>query len=428
MKYLSPAYSCLLLFFVSWSIPCAAEQQRPSNTHTVQQLAQQAPDQRLHARQMDMSKADMLFSVEAEARLVSAIQRYEKIVQNDGWPLVEAGPPLKLGDTDSRIPAIRTRLIVSGDFVSARDRDSSEFNTRLHDAVVRFQTRHGLPNEGYLGKQTITALNVRADVRLGQLRTNLERNRSLRAVSEEARAVVVNVPGFELYAMNHGRVELASRVVAGRVDRKTPQISAKILGVDILPTWRVPPGIAKRDMMPKLRQDPNYFLRENFSVIRASDNVAIDPLTVDWSSPNAPQVRFEQAPGAKNALGLIRIDMPNTHTVYLHDTPLKKLFDRASRPFSSGCVRVQRISELAHWLAAPQTELDMNRLAGIVQSSKPQSIRLASPVSVHLIYLTAWVGSDGEVNFREDIYKKDGASPRAEMYIEKSVPLQPVAP
>jgi L,D-transpeptidase YcbB len=387
-------------------------------------------EKRRAARQAGEEGADLLFGNRAEKRLEHAVRQYETIVRTGGWQSLQISKPLKRGDVDQRLPAIRERLAMTDDLDQTQPPSAQAdlFDDSLHDAIVRFQTRHGLPNEGYLGRLTIAAMNVRADIRLGQLRTNLARTRRMSGIDTTGRSVVVNIPAYELLAVNGDAIVFTSRVIVGRMDRQTPTISARILGINVLPTWRVPAGITARDMIPKLRTDPDYFIRENVRVLRVSDNQPIGPASPEWLSADRSTVRFEQPPGPANVLGLIRIDMPNNYTVYLHDTPKRKLFSKVARPFSSGCVRTEKIAELALWLASDQSAWNAISLSRTIESGKPKTIKLTAPVPVYFIYLTSWVEPDGDVNFREDIYRKDNASPGAELYQEHVVPKQPPTP
>ena len=387
-----------------------------------------AQRKRLPARQAGEDGGDLFYGERTLSGLAVAIKKYEKIVSGGGWELISSGPPLRYGDEDKRIPAIRKRLMITGDLPADQTARGHEYDTDLHKAVVRFQTRHGLPNSGFFGKQTRAALNVQAKTRLGQLRKNLERVSRLSAIRTTGRAIVVNIPGYELQAVNDNRVVFSSRVVVGRKDRQTPTLSAQIRAVNLMPVWRVPQSIAKRDLIPRLRSDPDYFSRERFRILGAANRDEIAPRAIDWASPDAMNLRFEQAPGPNNALGLIRLDMPNDHAVYLHDTPLKKLFETTARPFSSGCVRVQKIADVTAWLIATEEGWDAAKLANAIRSGRPQTIKLSVPIPVHFIYLTAWVEPDGDINFREDIYKLDGATPAATSYVPRSVPVQPVTP
>jgi L,D-transpeptidase YcbB len=391
--------------------------------------AEQRIEKRRVARQSGEDGGDVLFGTRAEARLSDAIRRYEEIVRKGGWQSVPKGKSLRRGDKDTRVPQIRRHLVLTGDLDQTKQSDAPTIDQYLHDAIVRFQTRHGLPNEGIAGNLTLAAMNVRAEVRLTQLRKNLERTRAMaRLINTTGQNVVVNIPGYELQAVSGDQVKFSSRVIVGRIDRQTPALSVRIEGIDLLPTWRVPPGITRRDMIPKLASDPGYFSREGIQVLSASNGKPVAPGSSEWASGSAETLRFEQAPGASNALGLIRIAMPNKYVVYLHDTPKRELFAKPARPFSSGCVRTDKIAELALWLLTDHATWNANTLARAIKSGKSRSIKLTAPVPVHFVYLTAWVETDGDVNFREDIYRRDNASPGAELYLEHVVPRQPPSP
>ena len=214
----------------------------------------------------------------------------------------------------------------------------------------------------------------------------------------------------------------------GRRDRSTPTLDAEVKAINLLPTWRVPRSITIKDMIPKLLEKPDYFAKENFRIIKVSDGQEISPDAIKWSNFDSQQIRFEQKPGANNALGLIRLDMPNKHIVYLHDSPLKRLYKQSKRSYSSGCVRVERIAELAIWLLNDPRNRGAETLASIIKSGEPSTITLEKPVPVHFVYNTAWAEPDGTVNFREDIYGLDNASKLAEEYEKHQIPLQPLSP
>ncbi len=391
--------------------------------------AEERIDKRRAARKAGEEGGDLLFGTRATARLVHAVRRYEATVRDGGWEDIPRGKVLRRGDRDARIQQIRRRLAITGDLSQRSKSDVSLLGENLHKAIVRFQTRHGLPNEGVLGNLTLAAMNVRAEARLAQLRKNLERTRLLsRFISPTGRNVVVNIPGYELQAIVDDQIAFSSRVIVGRIDRQTPNLSARIEGIDILPTWRVPPGITRRDMVPKLTRDPGYFSREGIRVLDARSRQPVTPGAPEWLSGSAESLRFEQAPGRGNALGLIRIAMPNKYIVYLHDTPKRDLFAKPARPFSSGCVRTEKIAELTLWLLSDQTNWNADTLARAIELGKSRSLRLTAPVPVHFVYLTSWVEPDGDVNFREDIYRQDNASPGAELYQHHVVPRQPPSP
>ena len=196
-------------------------------------------------------------------------------------------------------------------------------------------------------------MNVPAAERVKQLETNLVRVKELMKINQAPRYVLVNVPAFIAQAVEKGDLALNSNVVAGKPARATPEVSAKIVEVNFFPTWTVPEIVAQQDLIPKIRKDPSYFANEHFSVMTDWKAKPLDPATVDWNSPQVVSYRFRQDPGTFNALGVVRINMPNKHSVYMHDTPLKQLFSQSVRAFSSGCVRVERVLDLVAWLLAP---------------------------------------------------------------------------
>jgi murein L,D-transpeptidase YcbB/YkuD len=193
-------------------------------------------------------------------------------------------------------------------------------------------------------------------------------------------------------------------VVVGKPTRATPAVSASIVEVNFYPSWNVPTSIAKADLIPKLQKDPAYFVNEHFSVLAGSGEV--DPHSIDWSRPQAANYRFIQKPGSFNALGIVRINMPNKHTVYMHDTPLKQLFNQSQRAFSSGCVRVERVLDVVAWLLAP-AGWSPGKVQAAADGGRKIDVKLPRPVPVHFVYLTAFVTENGAVQFRPDIYGRD---------------------
>ena len=429
---LKQIYGCLLtIIFLILSLQFASAQNNNDDnfiTDFLNQLLGTNSPSPLQKRIESQPDQSLLIGKDAETRLQYAIKKYETIVKKGGWKEIKLNYPLQLGNKDSKIPKIRERLIASGDLSNKTSIYSEEFNQAVHEALVQFQERHGLRNKGILGKQTIAALNVKAEVRLNQLRDNLARMQQLAQIESKDNAVVVNIPGYELYAYNKGRVEMTSKVIVGRFSRQTPTIEAQIVGVDFLPTWRVPTSIAKRDLIPHIIKDPTYLNKENFKLVRLSDGVELNVQSINWHDLDLKKVQLQQEPGQNNALGLIRINMPNTHIVYLHDTPLKKLFNNTSRGFSSGCIRVQNIKELASWLLSTKSGWDKNRTEATLLQGKPYSKPLEKNIPIYLIYLTSWVAPDGTVNFREDIYKKDNVSIYAQQYMKQKLPIQNFAP
>lgn len=339
------------------------------------------------------------------APLRQAIAMYREIVAWGGWAPIPPGRPLKAGLRDAdRVPLLRTRLIATGDLGSTGG-DAAFFDDRLTRAVQRFQARHGLRQDGVVGRRTLEALNVSAQTRLAGLERNLER---LLKLSDGLghRYVFVNIAGQELEAVRDGRVERRHRVVIGTKERQTPAYESQITFLAFNPYWHVPRTIAEEDILPLARYDPQYLSRLNMRLYRRDGWVEVDPATIDWRTFTPGAYVLRQEPGARNALGTVKIHFPNPHAVYLHDTPSKRLFGNHIRAHSSGCVRVEDAHALTAWLLSAQG-WDRARVDAMVAAGTRKDVRLQEAVPIYLIYLTAWVDAYGVVNFRDDIYDRD---------------------
>jgi murein L,D-transpeptidase YcbB/YkuD len=224
------------------------------------------------------------------------------------------------------------------------------------------------------------------------------------------RYVLVNAAAFQLEAVERHEVALRHRVIVGKPNRQTPTVRATIRALNFFPYWRVPESVATLDLIPRLVKEPGYLQEEGIRVLTGSYNgPEIDPTAIDWRQVDAGKLRFRQDPGARNALGLVRIDMPNEHGVYMHDTPLKTLFKQRSRAFSAGCVRVEDVFTLVEWIAKYETGWDQpGRAQDVIATGQALDLTLMRPVPVHFTYITAWAELDGRIVFRPDIYGRDG--------------------
>lgn len=335
-----------------------------------------------------------------------ALVDYQRIVQNGGWPMVPAVNKLQLGVSHPDVMALRQRLMVSGDLPLDAGM-SQAFDSYVDGAVKRFQARHGLPADGVLGQLSYAAMNVPADVRLGQLETNLVRLQSMAGDLGE-RHVVVNIPAAAIEAVQNGRVVSRHTAVVGKIDRQTPILNSEIHEVILNPTWTAPRSIIEKDIMPLMREDPTYLERNNIRLFDAQGN-EVSPSTINWNAAEAPDLMFRQDPGKINAMASTKINFHNPHAVYMHDTPQQNLFFQEVRFESSGCVRVQNIQELSLWLLQNQPEWTRQRMDQVVASRETTPIPVTNPVPVYFVYITAWSTSDRVVQFRDDIYQRDGA-------------------
>jgi murein L,D-transpeptidase YcbB/YkuD len=343
------------------------------------------------------------------------LQRYREIVGSGGWPRLAQGPILREGDHDPRVAVLRRRLAVEGDLsdVGPAEAPGAEiFDAALSRAVRRFQTRHGLEADGLVGRRTRAALNVAAEARLEQIMINMERWRSM-AWAPRDRFLLVNIAGFSLEVIEGRHVLFDMRVIVGRPTRPTPVFSDIMTYIDFNPTWTVPRRIAERDILPEVRKDIGYLARHNIRVFvgRGGSASEIDPELVDWPGlpPDKLPIVLRQDPGPGNALGRVKFMLPNPYEIYLHDTPQRKLFKRAKRAFSSGCVRLERPLDLAEYLLAGQEGWSRSEIEEVIAQGKTLTVPLARPVPVHITYATAWAADDGRVHFRDDIYRLDTA-------------------
>jgi murein L,D-transpeptidase YcbB/YkuD len=339
-----------------------------------------------------------------------AIARYQAIVTNGGWPAVPPVDRLRLGNRHPGVAALRRRLIVSGD-LDASAGSSDIFDSYVEAAVRRFQARHGLTVDGVLREQTIAALNIPAEVRLTQLNINLVRLRSMGG-NLGPRFVVCNIPAAQIEAIEGGTVVSRHIGVVGKPDRPSPDIQSRIVEVNFNPYWTVPVSIVRKDLIPKMQAEPNYLTANHIRIYDPRGN-ELAPQQINWHSDDAVNFRFKQDPGDFNSLGSIRINFPSQHGVYMHDTPSKSLFGEDFRFHSSGCVRVQNIRELVNWLLGETPGWSRAEIGQMIKSGERKDARLSRPVPLYWVYVTAWATPDGIVQFRDDIYARDGVGSAA---------------
>jgi murein L,D-transpeptidase YcbB/YkuD len=334
------------------------------------------------------------------------LAEYQGIAEAGGWPAVTPGPTLRLGDTDVRVAEIRRRLAVTNDLAPGTPLLSPEFDAAVEAGVSRFQARHRLESDGIAGAQSFEAMNVPVQARIDQIRMSLER---LRWIDQELTNdfVAVNIADFRAFLVRNGEITWFARAQVGKPYRMTPIFRGDISYLEMNPTWTIPPGILRNDVLPRVKQDPNYLIERNISVIDR-DGRKVDPLTVDWSvySKGVPYT-LRQEPGPNTALGRIKFIFPNEHFVFIHDTPSRSLFDRAARAFSSGCIRVDKPLELAEQLLRDPDKWSIEKLQAVLDSRETKRVNLRPKEPVLILYLTASLDLDGSIRFAKDIYSRD---------------------
>jgi murein L,D-transpeptidase YcbB/YkuD len=343
------------------------------------------------------------------ARAAAALRLYSEIEARGGWPSVPKGARLGPGASGAEVALLRERLAVTGD-LDAKLTAGTAYDDAVVAAVKRFQARHGLTETGSVGPLTLEALNVPAGTRVRQLVASLERLAGTSFIFGQ-RYVVVNIAAALVEAVTDGRVERRYVAVVGKPDRPSPTLTTSITAVNLNPTWTVPLSIVKKDIVPKMRTDPSYLTRMRMRLLDGSGN-EVSPAQVDWDSDRAPAFAVRQDAGSWNALGAVRIDMPNPHSVYMHDTNHKSLFNSDYRFQSSGCARVADPRDLAAWLLQDNEGWSRREIDSGIATGKRIDVRLARAVPVAWIYLTGWAGGDGVVHFRKDVYNHDDVPAR----------------
>lgn len=345
----------------------------------------------------------------------AAIKRYGDIAAQGGWQQLP-DQVLSPGASGPAVAILVERLLASADLrETSGPRDYYDFY--VEKAVKRFQASNGLTPTGIVDKRTVAALNVPAAARLRQLRTNLAR------LQEFARAmprkyVVVNIPSAQIEAVENDHVVSRHSGVVGKMDRQTPLLRSAIHELNFNPIWHLPPTVIEKDLVPKGQdmQHKGQDVLAKYGIDAYDGNgKKLDTTKINWSNASARGLTFKQQPGKENPLGFLKINFHNNYSVYMHDTPSETMFGRNFRAASSGCVRVQGIEHLASWLLGDNgwspDQVHQMKLTG-----QTQNVTLKRPVPLYFVYITAWATEDGIVNFRRDLYQKDGVGEVAGAY------------
>jgi L,D-transpeptidase YcbB len=337
-------------------------------------------------------------------RIKEAALSYSDIAVRGGWPTIPADAKFAIGVAGANDDLLRKRLVMSGDLADAKA--SGAFDGDVAEAVKRFQVRHGLAATGTVTPRTLAALNISVQKRIKQLEASLERIDQMKFEFGQ-RYVVVNIPATFAEAIENDHVVRRYRVIVGKTEKPSPTLTAQITGVVLNPTWTVPSSIAKTEISAHMRKDPGYLSRMHMDVLDAHDQ-PIDPHSVDWSGTRTPNFTVRQQNGAFNALGAVKIDMPNSYSVYMHDTNQRNLFSDDYRFDSHGCSRVDNVRDLATWLLSEEMpKWTRAAVDAAIATGTHQEVALPKKVPVAWIYLTAWMTRDQVVQFRNDIYAQD---------------------
>ena len=341
--------------------------------------------------------------------LLVALQDHHKLYAAGGFQQVDPGASLTPGSRSPRVAQLRTRLAQSGDITESYTASPDVFDWLLEEGVKNFQRRHGLEADGIPGAKTLEELNVPVEHRIAQIEVNLDRWRWLPSDLGNSH-LTVNTAGFEMDVVLDGYSSIHMNVVVGKPEHRTPIFSDEMEHLVFNPSWHVPVSITRNELLPRERANPGYLENKNFVAVSLSDksSTPISSLSAGEleTSSFISKYRLQQLPGKSNALGSIKFMLPNQYSIYLHDTNAKSLFEKTSRAYSHGCVRVEDPHQLAKTILAHDGH-DTGNIDSILESGRSKTINLHSALPVHMTYQTSWVDESGKLNFRKDIYDHD---------------------
>jgi murein L,D-transpeptidase YcbB/YkuD len=344
--------------------------------------------------------------------LQKKVSEYREIKANGGWEPVTLNETLKPGKSSNGVPSLRQRLIVTRDYVPCEESNEDlVYDECLQKAVKYFQRRNGLADDGEVGPNTLTVLNKTVDERIQTILLNLDRIKWLNDPKTK-RHIIINIPDFMLYFEQDGALIQTFRTIVGTPKNPTPIFSNSVKTIVLNPQWNVPKSIIQKEYIPKLLRNSNVLRKEKIEVYNGwgRDAVKVNPASVNWAayrySKTVPY-RFAQTAGTHNALGKVKFLFPNKFSVYMHDTPTKHLFKKDKRAFSHGCIRLQKPRELLKTFSTFEETVDFEKSQKILKGKKKKYLPLEERVPIDVIYLTAWVDYDGQLQFRNDVYHYD---------------------
>lgn len=338
--------------------------------------------------------------------LQKAMFRYQDILAKGGWDSIPEDNNLeKIGINAVSIP-LKNRLEAEG-YLSNKTTYSMD---DLKESLKLFQANNGLAATGNLDSLTLKALNISPQHRINQLKLNSERwmNEPFNMVKYY---LFVNAADFSMKVVRNDTVRLQMKIIVGRPYRPTPVFHARLTHLIFNPTWNIPPTILKNDILPIVRNNRSYLRKKHIRVFRTVDGkryqVSIN--SVNWKRISAENFPYEliEDPGPSNPLGVVKFMFPNSHNVYMHDTPSKELFNETSLTFSSGCIRLSKALDLANYLLKNAKGWDEEQINKTVKKGKTLTVLMPEPIEVYIEYFTAWVDEHGVLQFRNDIYNKD---------------------
>ncbi|GMQ31575.1 L,D-transpeptidase family protein [Algoriphagus confluentis] len=345
------------------------------------------------------------FTIYKRSREVIRSLEQKSKVDSLSWKALKLDKSLKVGDTHSSVPQLRQRLQFWGYLEAVQLSDSKTYDSLMVEGVVRFQQKNGMEPDGIIGKNTVIALNASPTALMDKARVNMERLRWLPDTVQNMELIVVNIANFQLDYLNNLDTLFSSRVIVGKRYHESPIFRAEMSYIVFSPYWNIPYSITKNEIIPAVRKNPNYLQNKNMEVITTSGK-PVNANSIDWSSKSFPYL-IRQKPGGNNSLGLVKFMFPNSHSVYIHDTPARTLFDREDRAMSHGCIRLQNPADFAQLLLRDDPFWTPDKINAAMHQDREKIVNLPRKIPVVLLYLTFWSDSKGQPHFRQDIYNRD---------------------
>ena len=343
-------------------------------------------------------------------RMLVALKKYQELTNNGGWKILPDFKNLKPGMQSSVVPALRERLRSEGDYACDSNEIGEVYEGCLVDAVKKFQGRHGLETEGFVGNMTRKALRESVAHKVEKLKLNLDRIKWVKRDNDRYH-IYVNIPTFTMYMFDEEKIIQSMRVITGRKGHETPIFYSRVRTIVLNPYWRIPASIIRHETIPKLKKDPGYTNKKKIEIHTgySEHSPRVNPYKVNWHKygRRLPPYKFMQSPGIHNALGKVKYLFPNKYAVYMHDTNERYLFVKDYRALSHGCVRLAKPFELLNRFAEIEPNIDAEKAKVILKKNKKTPYRLKKTIPVDIIYLTAVVNIDGTIVFSDDVYGYD---------------------
>lgn len=345
--------------------------------------------------------------------LYDDIERFEKRPFAQ-WKPLNTEKSIKPDESSPMMPEIRKRLYFWGYVDAYETVEDKVYDAELAEGIKKLQRRHGMEPDGVIGQGTIQALNQTPEMLIRTAAVNLERLRWLPDTLKDSELILVNTANFQLDFLHNRDTVFTSKVIVGKSYHATPQFSAEMSYIVFSPTWTVPTSITRTEIIPAVKKNRNYLASKNMKLLNSSGGV-VDPASIDWAKVNPKTFPYtvRQEPGESNALGLAKFMFPNKHSVYIHDTPSRSLFEREDRALSHGCIRIQRPFDFAKFLLSHDPTWTDERIQQSMRQSKEVTVKLNRKIPVAIIYMTYWANGGGEMFFRKDIYGRDAEIAKA---------------